>query len=384
VNPRLFGLHWAPLLVLGLSGALAGCGPKVPDVIKIGVAQPLSGPSEARGKDLLNGVNLAVEELNASNFKIDGKVVKFETVAHDDKADKETAKKVAQDLVNEKVVAVIGNLSSDITEATIPIYKQADIPQFFTSSASELTKLGGGNTFRLVANDTLQASAVASYVIESVRAANVALIYEDTAFGRPMGKDIVEKLTQQQKKVPINDAVNNKTTDFNGFVAKLKATPVDVLVAVLRDNQVIPLLQQMKAAGLGAMVVVSTNSSKTDKLAKAPEDVARLYVTSSAVEAREFVGGAAFLKKFSAAYKSEPVWGAHYAYDAVYVLAEAVARAKSVEPAVLREKLRTLEMMGPVTSTMRFDSTGEQRYGAISVYQRRNARWEPLMRSDKW
>jgi len=370
-------------LVVAACG-LAGCGPQVPDVVRIGVAQPLSGPSAARGQDILDGVKLAAAELNATGFKIHGKPVKIEVVVRDDKADKDTAKKVAQELVDQKVTAVIGHLSSDITEVTIPIYKQGNVLQFFTSSAAELSRMGGGNTFRLVANDALQASAIAGYVAETLDAKTVAIVYEDTAFGRPMSKDATEGLVKRGRKVAINDAVDNKTTDFKALVAKLKAEPVDVLVAVLRDNEVLPLLQQMNDAGLGKMVVLSTNSSKTEKLAKGPPDVARLFVTSGAADAREFTGGAAFLRKFGDTYKHAPVWGAHYAYDAVHVLASTMSRADSAAPDVLREKLRTLELIAPVTSTMRFDATGEQRYGAISVYQRREAKWDPVMRSDKW
>jgi branched-chain amino acid transport system substrate-binding protein len=59
-------------------------------------------------------------------------------------------------------------------------------------------------------------------------------------------------------------------------------------------------------------------------------------------------------------------------------------RAESVEPAKLRARLTVIDAIAPVTTTMRFDAGGEQRYGAISVYQRRAARWEPVMRSDRW
>ncbi|NKI93570.1 branched-chain amino acid ABC transporter substrate-binding protein [Rhizobacter sp. SG703] len=363
---------------------LAACGPSIPPTIKIGVAQPLSGPSAARGQDLLNGVKMAADELNASGFKVAGKVVKIEVVAVDDKADKETAKKVAQELVDQKVTAVIGHLSSDISEVTIPIYKGANIPQLYTSSAVDLAKLGDGNTFRLVANDGLQARAIGGYIAESLNANNVAIVFEDTAFGRPMSKDVSEALGKLKKKVTLNESVNNKTTDFAAFVAKLKATPPDVLVAVLRDNQLLPLFEQMKAAGLSGVPVLSTNSSKTEKLAKAPNDVTTLYVTSSALEPREFAAGPAFLKKFQTVFKADPVWGAHYAYDAMYVIADAMRRSDSVDPIKLREKLHSIDPVSPVTSSMRFTADGEQAYGAITVYRRRDGQWEPLMRSDRW
>ena len=363
---------------------LAACGPKIPDTIKIGVAQPLSGSSAARGKDVLDGVKLAVAELNAAGYKIDGKPVQLEVVAMDDKADKEEAKKVAQALVEQKVTAVIGHLSSDVTEAVVPIYKSGNVPQLFTSSAAELTKLGGGNAFRIVANDVLQARAIASYVAETLKAKKVVILHEDSAFGTPMAKDVAAALAKLDAKVEAVEAVSSKSLDFAAFVGKLKAAPPDALVAAVRDHQLLPLMAQMKAAGLADVVVMATSVAKTQKVVTAPADVKALYLTSGSIEPREFSTGAGFLTKFRAAYKADPVWAAHYAYDATYVLADALRRADSLEPAVVRAKLTTIDSNAPVTGMMRFGADGEQRYGAIGVYEKRNGQWEPLLRSDRW
>ncbi len=318
------------LVALFSAWTLVACGPSVGPVVKIGVAQPLSGSSAARGQDLLNGVKLAVSEINASGYKVAGKPVQFEVVAIDDKGDKEEAKKAAQSLVEQKVIAVIGHLSSDVTEVVIPIYKSGNVPQLFTSSAAELTKLGEGNAFRLVANDVLQARAIAGYAVETLRANKFAILHEDTAFGTPMAKDVSAALVKLSKKVDLVQAVNNKTTDFVAFVAKLKAAPPDVLVAAVRDHQLLPLLAQMNAAGLSEVAVFATSVAKTQKAASGPPDVKRLFLTSSSLDPSEFPAGAAFLTRFRVAYKSDPVWAAHYAYDAVYVLSDVLRRAQSV------------------------------------------------------
>lgn len=373
-----------PLFVLAAAAALSACGPKIPDTLKIAVAQPLSGPQTGRGKDLLDGAKLAVEEINKAGFRIAGKPVTLELVSADDKADKATAMKVAQDLVDQKVFAVIGHLSSDITEATIPIYKQGNVVQLFTSSAAELTKLGDGNAFRLVANDALQAKAVASYAMDTLKAGNVAIIHEDSAYGNPMLADVVAELTKAKKRATVQQSVDLKTTDFAAFVGKLKAEQPNVLVAALRDHQLLPLMQQMKAAGLSELPVIATSTGKTTKVAKAPADVTRLYSTISSAEPREFTAGADFLTKFRAAYKSDPVWAAHYAYDAVCVLAHTLRVNGNVDKDALRAKLRTIDAIAPVTGTMRFNAGGEQLYGAITVYERRDGSWSPLVRSDQW
>jgi branched-chain amino acid transport system substrate-binding protein len=251
------------LIAVVSAWALVACGPSVGPVVKIGVAQPLSGSSAARGQDLVTGVKLAVSEINASGYKVAGTAVQFEVIAMDDKGDKEEAKKVAQALVEQKVNAVIGHLSSDVTEVVIPIYKSGIVPQLFTSSAAELTRLGEGNAFRVVANDVLQARAIAGYTVETLHANKVAILHEDTAFGAPMAKDVSVALVKLNKKVDLVQAVDNKTTDFAAFVAKLKAAPPDVLVAAVRDHQLLPLLAQMNAAGLSDVAVIVTSVAKT-------------------------------------------------------------------------------------------------------------------------
>jgi len=371
-------------IAVATQGLLSGCGNSVPSTLKIGLATPLSGPSAARGKDLLQGMQLAAKELNASGIKISGKPVTIEIVAVDDKADKEVAKKVAQDLVDAKVIAVVGDLSSDVTEATIPVYKQGNLPQLFTSSSTDLMKLGDGNTFRLVANDTLQAQAIVGYLGESIKAKSVALFYEDSSFGVPIGKDVTAMLRKQDKNLLISEAVNNKTTDFAPLVAKLKAAPPDVLVAVLRDQQLMPLFKQLGAAQLAKLPVIVTGSSKTEKLLHSEDGVQSVYVTSSVVDPSDTDPGKAFLQKFRSAYNAEPIWAAHYGYDAVYILADVVQHVQSVDPEAMRKELRTLDTNAPVNGNLRFAETGEQRYAAITIYQRNEGHWDPLMRSDKW
>lgn len=161
LNRRRFtaGVALAPLAAGGL---LAGCS-GMPDTVRIGVAQPLSGPLAALGQDLLNGVMLAVKELNANNFSVDGKRVALEVVTVDDKADAEVGKQVAQQLVDGGICAVIGHLNSGVSIAAAPIYAGKGIAQIAISTNPKYTDLGFPTTLRMVANDKLQGAALASF-----------------------------------------------------------------------------------------------------------------------------------------------------------------------------------------------------------------------------
>src|SRR5690606_27062673 len=115
------------------------------------------------GQDLLDGVTLAVEELNAKGFTIDGKPVVLEIVAADDKSDPATGKAVAQQLVDAGVVAVIANLNSGVSIEAAPVYAAHDVAQLAIATIPQYSDLGFKTTLRIVANDNLQAKAMGSY-----------------------------------------------------------------------------------------------------------------------------------------------------------------------------------------------------------------------------
>ena len=96
-------------------------------VVKIGHAAPLTGGIAHLGKDNENGARLAVEEANKEGLTIDGKKIKLELVGEDDAGDPKTGTAVAQKLVDEKVVAVVGHLNSGVSIPASKIYSDAGI-----------------------------------------------------------------------------------------------------------------------------------------------------------------------------------------------------------------------------------------------------------------
>lgn len=90
--PRRSALGLMAVGAIASASLLTACD-STPSTIKIGVAQPLTGNLAALGQDLLNGVNLAVEELNKEGVRINGKAVTFEVVAVDDRATPTQARK---------------------------------------------------------------------------------------------------------------------------------------------------------------------------------------------------------------------------------------------------------------------------------------------------
>lgn len=371
------------LLAASSSVLLQGCD-SPPSTIKIGVAQPLSGNLAALGQDLLNGVNLAVAELNKEGFRIKGKLVTIEVVAVDDRASADTGKEVAKQLVDAGVVAVIGHLNSGVSIAAAPIYAEKNIAQMAISTNPKFTQLGFPTTFRLVANDTLQAKAIGSFSGSKFQATKYAVIDDSTPYGKDLAAGAIKELTAAKKEITLKQSFDDKTRAFDDLAVKLKEAGIEVVVTTLSDFQNLALLEALKKINYTKLFMLGGDTIKTTDMLKGAGIVNGLYATSPILDAKEYPTGKAFLEKYLAAYKVAPAYGGHYTYDAMHVLAAAIRRTESAKPADIVAALRKIDGYAPVTGSMRWDDKGEQRYGVIGVSAARPLQWEPEVRSDNW
>ncbi len=382
LNRRRFsaGLALAPWAAGGL---LTGCG-NIPDNVKIGVAQPLSGPLSALGKDLLNGVQLAVNELNKGNFSIDGKRVTLEVMSLDDKADAATGKAVAQQLVDAGVVAVIGHLNSGVSIEAAPIYAAAGIAQIAISTNPKFTQLGHETTFRMVANDNLQARAIGSFASSQFGDVRFAALDDGTPYGKGLTDGAVEQLKAEKREIVLRQSFDDKTVAFDELAAKIKAEKVGVIVSTLNDFQAVALIAALAKIDYTNVRLLGGDTVKTTDMVKAAGQIQGIFATSPVLEAKEFVAGRPFLERYLDAFKMPPAYGGHYSYDSTHVLAAAMQAAKSVKPKEVTASLHRINGYAPVTGSMKWDEKGEQRYAAVGVYELRRGSWELRMRSDRW
>ena len=272
---QLFSLHRRALSLLAVSAAVSstlliqGCD-STPSVIKIGVAQPLTGNLAALGQDLLNGVNLAAEEINKEGFKVKGKPVTIEIIAVDDRANAETGKEVAKQLVDAGVVAVIGHLNSGVSIAAAPIYAEKSIPELCICTNPKFTQLGFDTTFRLVGNDTLQAKAIGSYSASQFAGTKVALLDDGTPYGKDLAAGAGVQLKAGKKEIVLQQSLDDKTTKFDELAQKIKAGGVEIIVTTLNDFQVLALMEALKAVSYTNVKVLGGDTIKTCLLYTSP------------------------------------------------------------------------------------------------------------------
>lgn len=378
------------LLALGLA-ALAGAGayglwPQEEELVRIGVGQPLSGPLAPMGKDILQGAQLAAEQLNREGgIRIDGKRKRIEIVAADDHAEAALGVAAAQTLVDRRVLAAIAHLNSGVSMAAAPVYAKAGVAQLSISTKPQYTELGLPTTLRLVANDDMQALALAQFASDTLKARRIATLHDGTPYGQGLMEGVRRALQRRgDTRVVADLGSDDKTTDFKPLLHRLEQSRPDLLITSGADFQVEALIQQLDAAGLADLTILGSDNMKTPRLQALALGSRRVFASTPIVSAAEFLGGEDFLREFRQRFGNEPYYAAHYAYDAVHVVADALNHNASLDRGKLLARLKQFEGNAPVTRLMRFGEHGEQRSGAVGVYSLERGKWHLAVRSSRW
>lgn len=372
--------------LLGLAGgATLLAWPSQAKSVRIGVGQPLSGPLAALGKDMLQGAQLAAEQLNqAGGVRIGERRLPIEVLSADDQADAKAGEAAAHKLVEQQVLAAIAHLNSGVSIAAAPVYARAGVVQLAISTKPQYTQLGLPTTLRLVANDDMQAQALAQFARDRLGAKRIVTLHDGTPYGKGLVDAVVNSLLRSGTGAIAQQVVDDKTTDFQAAVSAFAQARPDLLITTVADFQVEALLQQLSAAGLAELPLLGSDTLKTPRLQGADLGGRAVYASTPIVSAQEFLGGKDFLGQFRERFGGEPYYAAHYAFDAVHLVADALTRNASLDRAKLLQRLKTFEGNAPVTSMMRMNEDGEQRSGAVGIYQMRKGQWELTVRSGRW
>ncbi|WP_233862238.1 branched-chain amino acid ABC transporter substrate-binding protein [Paraburkholderia adhaesiva] len=364
-----FKLHkLLPLSAAVVALAAMSANASADQVVKIGHVGPLTGGSAHLGKDNENGARLAIEEINAKGLTIGGQKITLQLDGQDDGADPRQATQVAQKLVDDKVVAVIGHLNSGASIPASKIYSDAGIVQISPSSTNPAyTQQGFKTTYRVVATDAQQGPALANYAAKTLNVKSVAIVDDSTAYGQGLANEFEKTAKSLGLKVLSHDATNDKAVDFRAILTKIKGENPDAIMYGGMDATGGPFAKQSKQLGLRAKVL-SGDGVCTESLAQLAGAAADNVVCSQAGMALERMdGGAAFAAKYEKHFGHAIEFDAPFTYDAVYIVVDAMKRANSTDPAKILAAIPGTDYKGVIGETT-FDSKGDLKHGVISLY----------------
>ncbi len=339
--------------------------------VKIGHVAPTSGPIAHLGKDNELGAKMAIEDLNAQGVKIGDKTAKFELVAEDDAGDPKQGTAVAQKLVDSQVNGVVGHLNSGTTIPASKIYSDAGIPQISPSATNpKYTRQGFKTTFRVVADDTHLGGTLGKYAVDTLKGKNIAVIDDRTAYGQGVADEFEKAAKAAGATIVGREFTTDKSTDFNAILTKLKGAKPDILFFGGMDAVGGPMLKQVKQLGLNVKFM-GGDGLCTGELAKLAGDAVgeeMVYCAEAGGVDGDFKAPLdAWKTKFKEKNGVDVQIYAPYVYDAVQVLAAAMQKAGSADPAKYLPEVGKIEYKG-LTGPIAFDEKGDIKNGALTLY----------------
>src|SRR6195256_4702792 len=227
--------------------------PALAQPIVIGVSTPQTGVAAVASEWEMWGVNLAVEEINASGGLLGGR--KIELMVLDNKCNPSEAVNVANKLVEAKVVAIEGAHCSSAHLASMKIVADAKIPMVTgIASNPQITELAGPGrneyAFRISPGDAAMMEALGSYLGGKKLFKTVAIVSEDTDFGRG-GADAFKAVAGKAGiEIVSSDFHAQGAPDFTSILTRLQQRKPDGIATFQTSTDSINFLRQAMQVGL--------------------------------------------------------------------------------------------------------------------------------------
>lgn len=350
-NSSRFLMLFVVLMLVGsciFAAAQAETAPtgKLPETINIALAAPFTGLGSILGKDISQGANLAVEEINKAGG-INGSMIKISI--YDTKANASVASTVVRKaLYEDKVIALFGpNMSSAVIgvhtmaqEAKVPMLVGATSPTFRYSAVKN------PYLFRLRADDGVKVSMQVKYAVETLGIKKPGIIYGSTDYCTAALKVAEEEFAKYGITIVAKEQIREGDKDATGQILNMRKAGFDGVIGLTHEAEASVVVTQVKQLGIDVPIIGFSAwgvPAFTDLAGKAATGV---YAVQgfNANDLDPVVQ--AFSKKYQARWGGKPSDPAQCYYDGIYVLKAAIEKAGSVNGEALAKALSEVEYVG--------------------------------------
>jgi len=347
--------------------AFSGCTKKTNDnEILIGSYSSNTGATATFGVFQMRGIEMAVEEINAAGG-INGKKIKH--INYDNKSDNDETLAVVNRLISQdKVVAIIGEATSGRSKIGAQIAQQNKIPMLTSSATNpDVTKVGN-YIFRACFIDPFQGQVMAKFMIENLKFKKAAVLRDvknDYSVGlsdvfkaelKKMGGEIVDDIAYQEGDI-----------DFKSQLTSIKTKNPDVIFVPGYYNEVALLAKQLKEMGM-KQILLGGDGWSSPKLYEIAKDAMNgHYFSNHYTTESTDPKTVQFVKNFKAKYNEDADVMAALAYDATYMMVEAIKNAKETTPDAIREGLAKIKDFKGVTGNITMNDNRDAIKSAVVV-----------------
>ena len=345
-----------PLQALALAVCLALPALRAQDTIKVGEYASLTGKEASFGQSSHKGITMAFEQINAAGGVLGRKV---ELITEDDQTVPGQSATAAKKLIaREKVIALLGEVSSGRSLEAAPIAQANRVPMIAPAATNPKVTQVGSYIFRVCFIDPFQATVMAKFAGGELKAHRVAVISSvSNAYSVGLAKYFREKFTADGGVIPVEQKYSEGDKDFRAQLTAVRAAGCDAVFVPGYYTEAALIVRQARELGI-TVPFLGGDGWVSDELLQIAGDSLNgcFYSTHFAAE-----NNSDSVRRFVADYKARwegetPDAFAALGYDAAGVLVDAIRRAGTTDGPRLRDALAATTHFNGATGDTTIDS----------------------------
>ncbi len=353
------------------------------ETVKIGFLGPITGPNAAEGAAARNAFMMAIEEANASGeFPYT-----IEIIEVDDQSTESVAVAGANQIVADSaVVAATGFWNSGPAEASIPVFKQAEVPLLIWGAIREsLTNADNVPWItRSAPTDKQENIPLAEMVLDDMGYTDWFIVSDVGSYGSGNFEAFKAELESRGITPLGEEQVQEDTADLSAVVQRIKASGAKAVYCGSTVNIGSQLKRQLYEAGVTDILFTGISGMKTEDFFKIGAEAAEgSLIVSPGIILADSEEGAAFIERYEAKGYAEPI-GAYtpYAYEAALILLNALRACGDAPTAeAMRDAINASETTG-IMGTTTFNEIGQTTNVASFLNVAQDGAWVPLANSE--
>lgn len=362
------------LAVVCLGLLVTGCTPSQQastDTIKLGVNMELSGAVASYGQSTLDGIELAVEEINAAGG-VEGKTV--ELIKYDNKSAADEATTLATKLMTQDgVVAILGPATTGAFKAEIPVANDNKIPVISGSAtADDVTVDASGvkeYAFRICYSDSYQGTAMAKFAKDDLLVEN-AVVLMDTSndYSKGLAKSFGDTFKADGGTIVAQESFVTGETDFNAVITKIKDKDFDAIFVAGYYQEAGLIIKQARAQGIDVPILGADGfDSPTLVELSGTEAASDIYFSNHYSSLDEDPVVQDFIEAFKDKYGKAPDAFNALGYDLAKFACDAIGRADDVSGEAIKNALASTTNFKGVTGTFSIDENHNAKKALVVI-----------------
>ncbi len=315
------------------------------DTISLTVPLPLTGGQAKFGEIIKKSYDIALEEINAKGG-VNGK--RLALTFEDSQGKPEIARSIAEKIIDvQKQPVLFAEYTSACAKAVAAVAEERKTPYLvIASAADEITQQNYKYVFRLNPTNAYYAEGLMGFLTDVVKPQSVAILYESSDFGTSGAEEMAKACEAKGMKVLMKEKYEKGAVDFKPILSQVKAANPDVIYMVSYVMDAALLMRQIKELRIDSKLFAGGAAGfAIPEFIDNAKDASEFVVTATLWSPQvPFPGAKEFAEKYKAAHGSYPSYHGALAYSSLFVIADALSRAKAMTADDIRDAMAATDM----------------------------------------